>query len=48
MDYLCNTRFDVSSRREFLTKTSFGVGGVALATILQDLQAAVSTTSNCC
>jgi hypothetical protein len=42
MDYLCNTRFDVSSRREFLTKTSFGVGGVALATILQDLQAAES------
>jgi hypothetical protein len=42
MDYLCNNRFDVSSRREFLTKTSFGVGGVALATILQDLHAAES------
>jgi hypothetical protein len=42
MDYLCNTRFEVSSRREFLTKTSFGVGGVALATILQDLHAAES------
>jgi hypothetical protein len=42
MDYLCNNRFEVSSRREFLTKTSFGVGGVALATILQDLHAAES------
>jgi hypothetical protein len=42
MDYLCNNRFSVSSRRDFLTKTSFGVGGVALATILQDLQAAES------
>jgi len=40
MDYLCNNRFDVSSRREFLTKASMGVGGVALATILQELQAA--------
>jgi hypothetical protein len=39
---LCNNRFDVTNRRDFLTKTSLGIGGVAAAALMQELQAAES------